>query len=160
MFLLRIRDRERHRTAWGGHCTEQTYTGRGGHRTYFLDYGTIRGGGDTAYTLLMRSTIGVGRPYNIGRKTQLGGRVGSGLVWSGQLLQEIDSQLSWESKMEPECGNCASDGEGVGNITSTGVLRFLNSFFLWFSSLTILRPYYPWALWSQNASRSYRALQS
>ena len=35
---------QRHRTTWAGHRTEQIYTGRGGHRTYFLDYGMIRGG--------------------------------------------------------------------------------------------------------------------
>ena len=33
----------------GGHRTKQTYTGRGGHRTYFLDYGTIWGGGHRTY---------------------------------------------------------------------------------------------------------------
>ena len=40
---------QRHRTTWAGHRTEQIYTGRGGHRTYFLDYGTIKGGGHRTY---------------------------------------------------------------------------------------------------------------
>ena len=32
---------------WGGNRTEKTYTGRGGHRTYFVDKGNTWGG-DTA----------------------------------------------------------------------------------------------------------------
>ena len=46
---------------------------RGGHRTYFVDWGMN----------------GVGTPHNIERKIELGGRVWSGLVGSGRFLQEI-----------------------------------------------------------------------
>ena len=54
------------------------YTGRGGHRTYFVDESNTWGGdtaqhrkmgGDTAHTLLMGGTIGVGTPHNIERKS-------------------------------------------------------------------------------------------
>ena len=36
----------------GGHRTEKSYTGRGGHRTYFVDEGNYWGG-DTAHISLM-----------------------------------------------------------------------------------------------------------
>ena len=47
------------------------YIGRGEHHTYFLDwvYNWGKGGGDTAHTLLMRGTIGVGTPHNIESKS-------------------------------------------------------------------------------------------
>ena len=64
------------------------------------------GGGDTAHTLL----IGVGWGHRTTLK--LGGRVGSVLAennttsWLHLASWNLqDSQLSWESKMEPECGN-------------------------------------------------------
>ena len=43
----------------------------GGHRTYFLDWVNNWGreGGDTAHTLLMRGTIGMGTPHNIESKS-------------------------------------------------------------------------------------------
>ena len=51
------------------HRTEQTYTGREGHRTrtYFLDYGTIRGGGTVHSNLgyLVRFQTWVGTPHKV-----------------------------------------------------------------------------------------------
>ena len=39
----------------GGHRTEKVYTGRGGHRTYFLNRVPI--GGDTAHTFLIWTNV-------------------------------------------------------------------------------------------------------
>ena len=49
---------------------KKTYTGRGGHHTYFLDWVTNWGeeGGGTTHSFLMRGTIGVGTPNNIERQ--------------------------------------------------------------------------------------------
>ena len=76
MFLLGIQDRDDFGKGtglhWGGDRTEKKYTGRGGHRIYFLDWMNDWGreGGDAAHNLLMRGTIGVGTPHNIERKSK------------------------------------------------------------------------------------------
>ena len=46
LILLRIQDRARvkKKLHWGGHRTEKMYTGRGGHRTYFVDESNTWGG--------------------------------------------------------------------------------------------------------------------
>ena len=66
--------------------------------------------GDTAHTLLMRRTIGVGTPHNIERKTELGGRVGSCKKYNHSMapsckleLARFSAQLRILDKME--CGN-------------------------------------------------------
>ena len=71
-------------------------TGANYYRTYFVDGGTI----------------GVRTPHNIERETKLGGQFGSALSgknttsWLHLASWNLpDSQLSSESKMEPECGN-------------------------------------------------------
>ena len=51
---LRIQDRAMCGKGWG-HRTENRYTGRGGHRTYLIEVGTLHipyWGGDTALSLL------------------------------------------------------------------------------------------------------------
>ena len=48
------------------HTKNNVYWEGGGHRTYFVDEGK-NWGGDTAHTLLIGRTIGVGTPHNIER---------------------------------------------------------------------------------------------
>ena len=57
---------------WGGHRTENRYTGRGGQHTYLFEVGTLHipyCSGDTAHALLgwghRTQLIGVGTPHNI-----------------------------------------------------------------------------------------------
>ena len=68
--LLRIQDRAKCSKKGGGHRTENRYTGRGGHRTYLIEVGTLHlayWGGDTAHALLgwghRTCLIGVGTPH-------------------------------------------------------------------------------------------------
>ena len=75
---LRIQDRAEcgNGTEMGGGTPHRkNFYVEGGHSTYFLEGGTklgwgktYSGRGDTAHTLLMRGTIGVGTPHNIERK--------------------------------------------------------------------------------------------
>jgi len=84
------------------------YTGRGGHRTYFVDESNTWGGdtaqhrkmgGDTAHTLLMGGTIGVGTPHNIERKSLAVGGWGVGgpsqeiIPLRGSILQAETCQI-------------------------------------------------------------------
>ena len=64
---------QRRRTTWGGHCTVKLILGgvRDTAHTFLIwvnNWG-VEGGGDTAHTLLMRGTMGVGTPHNIESKS-------------------------------------------------------------------------------------------
>ena len=84
---------------WGHRTTlKESIYWEGGHRTYF---------------------VGVGTPHNIYRKSlAVGGWVGGGwskpennaTLWLHLASWNLpDSQLSWESKMEPSVATCKSD---------------------------------------------------
>ena len=77
-------DRQRHRTTWGDTSHENMFrcsyleskTERSVSKAQDYMWGDtaknkhILGGGDTAHTLLMRGTIGVGTPHKIERKSK------------------------------------------------------------------------------------------
>ena len=70
MFLLIIQDRAecgKGTVQGGGHRTEKNLYWEGGtpHILSLLGEQMGLGGGDTAHTLLMRGTIGVGTPHDI-----------------------------------------------------------------------------------------------
>ena len=78
----------------GGTPHRKKYTRRGVHLSYFLDGGNNWGGefinweggrGDTAHTLFIGGTIGVGTPHNIERKNlaECGSTRPQTLRWSG-----------------------------------------------------------------------------